>query len=425
MPPDLAFLMFRTLRTLRTLIATLLLWGCASQGPVIDPGEAARLEDARRVWQARVAALGTLSPLTAPLIDRDDPVAVEVDTRLAAAPCRLVIDQEYGLLRLGPAAVFIPSLGLIEALDQGRFRREHLRQMPSRDGILVGLDLDDARATLWHVPCAAPHTVTRKLTLKHADFARAVLDLRAEVVVVPRDGLLHLPLDGERPQALRLIGPPCGTSGAAFSPELWTADGIVGRCEDSRRVLAPTRTGWQSVPYVEVSGLARDDGVIWLGLGRGTDSDITRGVVWRSEDEGQTFAAIPLLEGSPTGEEVVVSRRFVAARSGREVFVSTNRKTFARARTPFPETTVERLWVSDKNTLLAGHRVLDGSGPVRWKVVESKDLGRNWKGIEGLPPPTRLALTLPDGSTFEPGPRGLWKRRLHGSRQLVFPAAGR
>lgn len=190
-------------------------------------------------------------------------------------------------------------------------------------------------------------------------------------------------------------------------------------------MLAPTRTGWQSVPYVEVSGLVRDDGVIWLGLGRGTDSDITRGVVWRSEDEGQTFAAIPLLEGSPTGEEVVVSRRFVAARSGREVFVSTNRKTFARARTPFPETTVERLWVSDKDTLLAGHRVLDGSGLVRWKVVESKDLGRNWKEIEAVPPPTRLALTLPDGSTFEPGPRGLWKRRLHGSRQLVFPAAGR
>lgn len=439
---------------LRPLLALCLATGlaaCASAPPQAGPpSDPTLVERAERHWRERLAAHlangNSDEPnalmAQAPLERLRDPIADERERRLLAASCRLTLDHTTGVIKVGEHPIFFPSADLDDALAEGLLRPALVNPMPSDTlgGVLVGLDVDDARETLWLVPCEAPHTPKRHLHIEGADFARAAIHPSGTSLIVPRGELFELPLAIDGARRLRLASPPCDAP--TWHAELWTPDGLVSQLtcgEQTRRVvLAPSPAGWFPTPYLEVTALVRDiqptrgpaaraPTPLLLGL-RGDP----RGLFFRSLDHGDTWEPLTIENdlAPPSAEDIVVSPRLIAVRTahaddnplGGQVFVSTNRKTFARARSPFGNDPVDRLWLSEHGTLLAGRQTIDGAlSPPTWLVVESRDLGRTWQDTTATPPPRPTTLTLPDGGTLEPGPRGLWKRRLHGSRALVFP----
>lgn len=432
-----------------TLCLALTLAACASApttpGPPTDP---TLLEQAERQWRERLAAPNpnSTAPSTprAPLERLRDPIADAQASRLEAALCRLTLDHTSGVIKVGDHPIFFPSADLSDALAEDTPRPSLINPMPSDTlgGILVGLDVDDARETLWLVPCDAPHRPKRHLHIEGADFARAAIHPSGTSLIVPRGELFELPLAIDGAKRLRLASPPCDNP--TWHAELWTPDGLVSKltCGDHTRrvVLAPSPAGWFSTPYIEVTSLVRDPNPsqptrgpaaraptpLLLGL-RGDP----RGLFFRSLDHGDTWEPVTIEAdlAPPSAEDIVVSPRLLAVRTAHsesnafsgQIFVSTNRRTFARARAPFVDAPVDRLWLSERGTLLAGRQTLDDMAGPTWLVVESRDFGRTWQDTSATPPPRPTALTLPDGATLEPGPRGLWKRRLHGSRALVFP----
>lgn len=419
----------------------------AEVGP---PTDSTLVERAERQWRERLAARatpqGSSEPNTpmaqVPLERLRDPIADERTRRLDAASCRLTLDDTTGVIKVGEHPIFFPSTALTDALAAPPPIPTLINPMPSDTlgGILVGLDVDDARDTLWLVPCDAPHTPKRHLHIEGADFARAAIHPSGTSIIVPRGELFELPLAIDGAKRVRLASPPCDNPN--WHAELWTPDGLVSQLtcgEETRRVvLAPSPAGWFSTPYIEVTALVRDiqptrgpaaRAPTPLLLGLRADP---RGLFFRSLDHGDTWEPVTIEPdlAPPSAEDIVVTPRLIAVRTahsndnalGGQVFVSTNRKTFARARSPFGKDPVDRLWLSERDTLLAGRQILDNPPATpTWLVVESRDLGRTWQDTTATPPPRPTALDLPDGATLEPGPRGLWKRRLHGSRALVFP----
>ncbi|HRE90959.1 MAG TPA: hypothetical protein PK095_17690 [Myxococcota bacterium] len=431
-------------------LAVLSLTACATAPPSANtPTEHDLIALAERQWRERLAAhdgsdeANTLMA-QAPLDRLRDPIAIERRRRLDSASCRLTLDYTTAVLKLDDTPIFFPSTDLNDALADGQLRPELVNQMPTDtlDGVLVAFDLDDTRDTLWLVPCAAPHKPRRHLHIDGADFAHAATHPSGTALIVPRGELFEVPLAIEGTRRVRLTNPPCPSP--TWRAELWTPDGLVAKvtCDDttSRVVLAPSPAGWYPTPYTEVTAIVRAPPptstrastprapeALYLGLRHDP-----RGLLFRSLDHGDTWEALTIEAdlAPPSAEDVVVTSRLIAVRTahsssnplGGQVFVSTNRKTFARARSPFGDEPVDRLWLSDRGTLLAGREdIPDALGPPTWRVVESRDLGRTWLPTTAPPPPRSTTLILPDGANLEPGPRGLWKRRPHGSRALVFP----
>ncbi|TNF29104.1 MAG: hypothetical protein EP329_16545 [Deltaproteobacteria bacterium] len=315
---------------------------------------------------------------------------------------------------------------------------------------------------LWRVPCDAPGDATVLVRRPGADFAQAALsrdgwtlffsdargvsalDLEDRAITpiteagapwagcwsegaTMRDLVLSMSPDGRQLSVAR--GGPCGAEGSWIGQPWVVLDPLDAdrRRVRQRRPLSALAAVEPATLWVSDGGACDEPGVV---------APSTRGAIWRSEDQGASWARIPVTAGDEhlsahartilvdphKPDRVVVHgavcRTTERGRFGGEVFASEDRGA-----------TWRRVWEG------RAERVVGLNGGLDLLVVwvedgrrfGSRDLGATWFDLDRRPAqeepelePVRLG-----GAAFAPQDDGLYRRSAPGVRPTrVFPPAG-